>query len=79
MNVRGALEAIRAVSGLTMLILLAACNNLLAGVSMALMDAYGLELVSVQAWGVLWGGLSLTVLAWTSRSYPRLVPVPDNA
>ena len=38
-----------------MLILLAAFNNLLAGVFMALMDAYGLELVSVEAWGLLWG------------------------
>ena len=38
-----------------MLILLAAFNNLLAGVFMALMDAYGLELVSVETWGFLFG------------------------
>ena len=25
---------------------------------MALMDAYGLSLMSVQAWGLLWGALS---------------------
>jgi len=62
-DVRGALEAIRAVPGLTMLILLAAFNNLLAGVFMALMDAYGLELVSVQAWGLLWGLISLAFIA----------------
>jgi MFS transporter, DHA3 family, multidrug efflux protein len=33
-------------------------NNLLGGIFFALMDAYGLELVSVQIWGVLWGILS---------------------
>jgi MFS transporter, DHA3 family, multidrug efflux protein len=62
-DIRGALEAIRAVPGLGMLILLAAFNNLLAGVFMALMDAYGLELVSVEAWGLLWGLLSLAFIA----------------
>jgi DHA3 family multidrug efflux protein-like MFS transporter len=43
------------VPGLGVLIALAAFNNLLGGVFMALMDAYGLELVSVQTWGILWG------------------------
>ena len=62
-DVRGALDAIRAVPGLKMLILLAACNNLLAGVFMSLMDAYGLELVSVEAWGLLWGFISLGFIA----------------
>lgn len=57
-DVKGALEAIRAVPGLGMLIALAAFNNLLGGVFMALMDAYGLELVSVEAWGFIWGFLS---------------------
>lgn len=58
-----ALEAIRAVPGLGMLIALAAFNNLLSGVFMALMDAYGLELVSVEAWGLLWGVISLAFIA----------------
>jgi DHA3 family multidrug efflux protein-like MFS transporter len=62
-DVRGAMDAIRAVPGLRMLILLAACNNLLAGVFMSLMDAYGLELVSVEAWGLLWGFISLGFIA----------------
>ncbi len=62
-DVRGALEAIRAVPGLKLLILLAAFNNLLAGVFMALMDAYGLSLVSVEAWGILWGFISLAFIA----------------
>jgi DHA3 family multidrug efflux protein-like MFS transporter len=57
-DVRGALEAITAVPGLLLIVLLSAFNNLLGGVFMALMDAYGLELVSVQAWGVLWGVVS---------------------
>lgn len=61
-DIRGALDAIAAVPGLLMLILLAAFNNLLAGVFMALMDAYGLELVSVEAWGLLWGVISLAFI-----------------
>jgi MFS transporter, DHA3 family, multidrug efflux protein len=61
-DVRGAFEAIRAVPGLMLLILLAAFNNLLAGVFMALMDAYGLSLVSVEAWGLLWGFISLAFI-----------------
>ena len=62
-DLRGAIEAIRAVPGLRMLIGLAAFNNLLAGVFMALMDAYGLSLVSVESWGLLWGGISLSLIA----------------
>jgi len=62
-DVRGALEAIRAVPGLGMLIVLAAFNNLLGGVFMALMDAYGLELVSVETWGLLWGLISTGFIA----------------
>jgi len=61
-DVRGAVEAIRAVPGLAVLVFLAAFNNLLGGVFMALMDAYGLELVSVETWGVLWGVLSLAFI-----------------
>jgi DHA3 family multidrug efflux protein-like MFS transporter len=57
-DIRGALDAINAVPGLMLLVLLAAFNNLLGGVFMALMDAYGLSLVSVQTWGLLWGAIS---------------------
>jgi len=46
-----------------MLILLAAFNNLLSGVFLALMDAYGLSLVSVEAWGLLFGFISLAFIA----------------
>lgn len=62
-DVRGALDAIRAVPGLGMLVALAAFNNLLGGVFMALMDAYGLALVSVETWGLLFGFISLFFVA----------------
>lgn len=58
----GAWNAIRAVPGLLGLVIFATFNNLLGGVFMALMDPYGLELVSVQVWGVLWGVLSFGFL-----------------
>ena len=62
-DVRGALDAITAVPGLMLLIFLAAFNNLLAGVFMALTDAYGLSLVSVETWGLLFGFISLFFIA----------------
>ena len=62
-DIGAALEAIRAVPGLAMLIGLAAFNNLLAGVFMALTDAYGLSLVSVETWGLLFGVISLAFIA----------------
>lgn len=58
-DLRGSIRAIRAVPGLFGLIFFKTFNNFLGGVFMALMDPYGLELVSVQVWGVLWGFLSL--------------------
>jgi DHA3 family multidrug efflux protein-like MFS transporter len=63
LDVRGALQSVKAVPGLGVLISLAAFNNLLAGVFMALMDAYGLELVSVETWGTLWAVISLAFIA----------------
>ena len=62
-DIRAAVDAIRAVPGLGMLIGLAAFNNLLAGVFMALTDAYGLSLVSVETWGLLFGFISLAFIA----------------
>ena len=61
-DIRGALDAIHAVPGLSMLIALAAFNNLLTGVFMALLDAYGLSLVSVETWGFLFGGISMAFI-----------------
>ena len=47
--------AIIAVPGLIGLILFSTLNNFLGGVFMGLLDPYGLELMSVEAWGVLFG------------------------
>ncbi len=58
MDIRGTLRVIRGIPGLLALILFGCFNNFLAGAFMALMDAYGLSLVSVQVWGLLWGALS---------------------
>ncbi|CAM3887765.1 MFS transporter [Nocardioides zeicaulis] len=62
-DVRGAVAAIRAVPGLVALILFSTFNNLVGGVYMALMDPYGLELFSVEAWGLVLGvtGLGFVV------------------
>ena len=57
-DLRGTLRLVRGVPGLLALIGFSCLNNLLGGVFMALMDAYGLYLMSVQAWGLLWGALS---------------------
>ena len=58
-DIRGTIRVVGAVPGLFGLILFQCFNNFLGGVFMALMDAYGLLLVSVQVWGTLWGFLSL--------------------
>jgi DHA3 family multidrug efflux protein-like MFS transporter len=57
-DIKGTLKVVLAIPGLFPLILFATFNNFLGGVYMALMDAYGLSLVSVQVWGFLWGLLS---------------------
>jgi MFS transporter, DHA3 family, multidrug efflux protein len=57
-DLRGTLRVVRGVPGLLALIGFACFNNFLGGAFMALMDAYGLYLVSVQTWGLMWGALS---------------------
>lgn len=57
-DLRGTYKLVRSVPGLIALIIFSTFNNFLGGVFMALMDAYGLSLVSVQVWGLLWGVLS---------------------
>jgi DHA3 family multidrug efflux protein-like MFS transporter len=59
LDIRGTLLIVAAIPGLFALIFFTTFNNFLGGVFMGLMDAYGLSLVSVQAWGVLWAVLSL--------------------
>lgn len=58
-DVKGAMRAVRFVPGLLALLLFSTFNNFLGGVFMALMDPYGLTLMSVEAWGVLLGITSL--------------------
>lgn len=57
-DLRGTIAVVSGIPGMFPLIVFSAINNLLFGVFMALMDAYGLSMVSVQAWGLLWGALS---------------------
>lgn len=57
-DLRGTLAVVVAIPGLIALIFFSTFNNFLGGVFMGLMDAYGLSLVSVQVWGVLWAVLS---------------------
>ena len=57
-DVGGTVRVIAAVPGLFALILFASFNNLLGGVFMALLDAYGLSLLEVQQWGLLWAFVS---------------------
>lgn len=52
---KGAWAAVIAVPGLLALIFYSTFNNLLGGVFMGLLDPYGLELMSVEAWGIMFG------------------------
>ena len=58
-DLKGTIRIVRAIPGLVGLIFFTTFNNFLGGVFFALMDAYGLSLVTVQVWGFLWGFLSL--------------------
>ncbi|WP_066532473.1 MFS transporter [Erythrobacter sp. CCH5-A1] len=62
-DLRGTIRVVAAVPGLFALILFATFNNLLGGVFMALMDGYGLSLMSVEAWGMLWAITSCAFIA----------------
>lgn len=57
-DLRGTIAVVAAVPGLFALILFTSFNNLLGGVFMALLDGYGLSLMSVQNWGLLWALVS---------------------
>lgn len=61
-DLAGTVRLVRSVPGLLALIGFSCFNNFLGGAFMALMDAYGLSLVSVQVWGLLWGVLSTGVI-----------------
>ena len=57
-DLKGTIRLIRGIPGLLALIGFTCLNNLLGGAFMALMDAYGLSMMSVQAWGLMWGAVS---------------------
>jgi DHA3 family multidrug efflux protein-like MFS transporter len=57
-DVAGTIRVIAGVPGLFALIAFACFNNFLGGVFMALMDAYGLSLMQVEEWGLLWAVIS---------------------
>ena len=58
-DIKGSIAAIKAVPGLGWLIAFTTFNNLVGGVFMALMDPYGLNLFSVEMWGIVLGVTSL--------------------
>ena len=62
-DIAGTIRVIAAVPGLFALIFFACFNNFLGGIFMALLDAYGLSLVSVEVWGLLFGALSTAFIA----------------
>lgn len=57
-DIKGTMALIRTMPGLFALIFFTTFNNFLGGVFMSLMDPYGLTLVSVEIWSVMWGVLS---------------------
>ncbi len=57
-DLRGTVAIVAAIPGLLAMIAFSTVNNFLGGVFMALLDAYGLSLVSVEVWGALLGVLS---------------------
>ncbi|MFI5717349.1 MFS transporter [Nocardia sp. NPDC051750] len=80
-DLRGTVRIIHGIPGMIPLIAFAALNNLLFGGLMALMDPYALSMMSVQAWGIIWGGLSAVMIvggllvarAGTSSNPVRLI------
>lgn len=62
-DLRGTIALVAGVPGLVALILFTTFNNFLGGSFMALLDAYGLSLMPVQAWGLLLGVLSFAFVA----------------
>ena len=62
-DIRAAWRTMRAVPGLLPLVLFSTFNNLVMGVFMALMDPYGLNLFSVESWGIVLGITSVGFIA----------------
>ncbi|HYE23370.1 MAG TPA: MFS transporter [Candidatus Paceibacterota bacterium] len=60
LDLKGTYALVVAVPGLAALILFATFNNFLGGSFMALLDPYGLSMVSVELWGFILGALSFS-------------------
>lgn len=63
LDLRGTIRVVQGVPGLFGLLCFQTFNNFLSGVLLVLVDPYGLALLSVQAWGILWGCLLLGFIA----------------
>ena len=61
-DIAGTIRLIAGVAGRFALIFFATFNNFLGGIFMALLDAYGLSLVSVEVWGLLFGVISVAFI-----------------
>lgn len=66
MDLKGTIAVVSGISGLFTLIFFTTFNNFLGGVFMALMDAYGLSMMSVQAWGTMLSILSVGFILGSS-------------
>lgn len=66
LDIIGTIKVITLIPGLFALIFFTTFNNFLGGVFMALMDAYGLSLVSVQTWGMMFAILSFGFILGSS-------------
>jgi len=62
LDLRGTYALVVAIPGLAALILFSTFNNFLGGVFMALLDPYGLSMVSVELWGFILGALSFSFI-----------------
>ncbi|PUB32236.1 DHA3 family multidrug efflux protein-like MFS transporter [Promicromonospora sp. AC04] len=61
-DLRGTIRLVGSIPGMWALIGFTLLNNFLAGGLMALADPYGLSLMSVQAWGLAWGLISVFMI-----------------
>ncbi|WKZ30656.1 MAG: MFS transporter [Candidatus Dojkabacteria bacterium] len=62
LDISGTIALLKGIPGLIGLMFFNTFNNLLMGIFMPLMDPYGLSLVSLQVWSVLWAVLSFSFI-----------------
>lgn len=61
-DLKGTFRLVSRIPGLTALIIFTTFNNFLGGAFMALMDPYGLSMVSVEKWGFILGVMSFSFI-----------------